>query len=464
MFSGNKNRFKADLKFSMLFGSVFWIAALVLYLFVFAYIFNMLRQETKTGIEVRLLGYWAIEKSEGLDALRSSIDVSYINSGESQFFVRIADELNNTVLLEIPKHWSSFNFEMLERNPPVPGSLVELHSPGLRYKLEAGTIQTSDGYYLQVGMSDENRRRILELLTGSFTVALLVLVGVSFVLGFVLSNRFLLPVRLLGKTVSDVIETGRIESRVRQPARAGELNELVISFNLMLQRIEDLVTGMKGALDTVAHDLRTPLTRFRITAEKVLSEGNSGGYRAALEQAMEESETLLRMMTMLMDISEAETGTLKLNLSSFNPAEMIRQAAEIYSIVAEEKNITINTGPEALETRLQADRDRFMQAVGNLLDNAVKYGKEGGEINIASAERNGELIITVSDNGEGISREDLPGIWERLYRGRSSRDGLGLGLSLVNAIVKAHGGRTGVVSEPGEGSVFTIVFPLGDRA
>ena len=465
MLSGKNNRIKADLKFSVIFGSVFWIAALVIYFFVFIYIFSTLRQESRSGIQVRLLGYWAIDQSGGHDVLKDSIDVDVLLSGEQPFFVRVSDDFNNTVLLTAPANWESFDFRKLEQRPPAPGDFITLRSSQLDYVLEAGSISLSDNYTLQVGMSDENRQRIMQLLSGSFGTALLLLIGVSFVIGFVVSHRFLLPVRRLEKAVAGVIETGKIESRIEERKKAGELDQLVVSFNRMLSKIEELVKGMAGALDTVAHDLRTPLTRFRMIAERALSsdskEASVEEYREALEQAVVESDTVLRMMLMLMDISEAETGTLKLNKADIDPIEKIREVVDVYMLIAEDRNISINIKEADWTGTLEADPDRFRQAAGNLIDNAVKYGRDGGRVAISIMRTELECVISVKDDGEGISDADLSEIWKRLYRGKTSKDGLGLGLSLVNAIVKAHNGRVEVESRKGEGALFRLTYPLG---
>ncbi len=461
-----RRRFKADLKFSFIFGMVFWITALILYAFVFVFIYSSLRQDTRTGIHVRMLGYWAIDKSGGIDSLKDNIDVNMILSDELSFFVRISDEFNNTIVLETPERWISFDFSKLEKVTPKPGSYVLLKSQSLDFILETGCIRLSDGNYLQVGMGDENRRRVMELLSGSFMLAFIILIAVSLVLGFFVASRFLRPIRDLEEAVADVISTGKIESRIVERKGAGELDELIVSFNRMLQKIEDLVVGMKGALDTVAHDLRTPLTRFRMVSEKALSRRDFGTdenaadeYRTALEQAVVESETVLRMMTLLMDISEAETGTLKLDKVEFCPLEKIREIIDVYELAAEDSGISLELQEPVYGGALVADPDRFRQAAGNLIDNAVKYGRRGGHVLIGIAADEKWVSVRVEDDGIGIAESDLPEIWKRLYRGKSSRDGLGLGLSLVNAIMKAHGGGVSVDSGSGRGSVFTIKFP-----
>ncbi len=465
--SFRNRRFKADIKFSLIFGLIFWFTAIVLYAFVFIFIYSSLRGDAHSGIQVRMLGYWAIDKSEGFESMKNSINVNMILSGEKPFFVRIADEFNNTVLLEIPANWNSFNYSVLENVQPKPGSFTVLSSPDMGYILETGCIAISEGHFLQVGMADENRRRIMELLTGSFLVALIVLVIISLAAGFIVSYNFLLPIRNLERAVSEVNETGNIESRIIERKGRGELDMLVVSFNEMLEKIEELVKGMKGALDTVAHDLRTPMTRFRMISEKALARQDFKSdsealseYRAALEKSLEESDTVLRMMTLLMDISEAETGTLKLNMTEFKPIDRLKELIDVYEIAAEDRNISLVLKQPAWDGSITADADRFRQALGNIMDNAVKYGREGGSIEIGLFSEEGYAVVTVEDDGCGINEADLSEIWKRLYRGKSSKDGLGLGLSLVAAIMKAHGGTAGVESTEGSGSVFTIRFPV----
>jgi signal transduction histidine kinase len=167
------------------------------------------------------------------------------------------------------------------------------------------------------------------------------------------------------------------------------------------------------------------------------------------------------MLNTLMDISEAETGTMKLARERVDLAQLFQDTVELYADLAEEKHQAL-TASAAPGLSLDADQNRLRQVMANLVDNAVKYTPAGGSIALEGRAEERTLVIEVRDTGIGIPPGDLPRVWERLYRGDASRSerGLGLGLSLVRAIVEAHGGRVGVRSEPGKGSTFTLVFPV----
>jgi signal transduction histidine kinase len=241
-----------------------------------------------------------------------------------------------------------------------------------------------------------------------------------------------------------------------------EMDKLSLLFNAMLDRIELLVTGMRNTLDTVAHDLRTPMTRLRGTAELALQgDASPDQLREALANCMEESDRILAMLNTLMDITEAETGAMKLETGPVTVRELVTPVVELYGDVAAEKAITITTTVPP-ELSITADRHRMLQVLANLLDNAIKYTPRGGRIEIAAALYRPHVVITVTDTGIGILAEDLPRIWDRLYRGDRSRSqhGLGLGLSLVKAIVQAHRGSVEAANCAPHGSRFTVSLPI----
>jgi signal transduction histidine kinase len=166
------------------------------------------------------------------------------------------------------------------------------------------------------------------------------------------------------------------------------------------------------------------------------------------------------MLNTLMDISEAETGLMKLDWESFPLSDLVDQVVELFEFVAQDKSIVV-TAAIGADLMVCADRNRLRQVLVNLVDNALKYTPDGGRVEIAAEARPGEVCITVKDTGSGVPAAEIPRIWERLYRGDKSRAqrGLGLGLSLVKAITLAHGGSVTLESAPGQGSLFSIHLP-----
>lgn len=323
------------------------------------------------------------------------------------------------------------------------------------------TQPLGNGYFLQVGRSNTASRHLLAQLRITGLKILFPALLISLFGGWLASRSTLVPLRALTETTRHILETGDRKRRVPIHTQRSELSVLGTMFNEVLDRNEKLVQLSNETLDNVAHDLRTPMTHLRNSAEHALqmAEPDVRVQREALADCMEESEHILQMLNTLMDLAETRVDGMVLKLEPIALHKLADEVIELYSIVAEERGIDVrNEVPTDLS--VEADRLRLRQCLANLIDNALKFSEENSEVVLGGSLSDNQVALSVRDQGCGIAEADIERIWDRLYRCEHSRatSGLGLGLSMVKAIVEAHGGTIDVQSKPNEGSTFFLYF------
>jgi signal transduction histidine kinase len=307
------------------------------------------------------------------------------------------------------------------------------------------------GFRLVVGRDLQELNSLGAATRRAFVLALAMLTLCGLVGGFVVAQRVLR--RIDSMTASaNAIMAGELAKRLPLAGSNDELDRLAASLNAMLDRIGELMMGLKEVSDNIAHDLKTPLTRLRNGAEEALRTAKSPqDYREAIEHTIEESDNLIRVFNALLMIARAEAGRVVENMTEFDAAEMARSVVELYEPLAEEAGVSLSVeAPGTLAAH--GNRELIGQALANLVDNALKYAKpcEPEGLNAApfavqvSARANGDghAEVSVADHGPGIPAADRERVLERFVRLETSRTrpGFGLGLSLVNAVMRLHGG------------------------
>jgi signal transduction histidine kinase len=437
------------LRIALWYATLFILGSIAIVWLTYVLTSTSLAQRDRQLINQKLGDYAAAYRRGGLNQLADTVRAEQRTAPE-RLFVRVVDRGSEAIV------WSN----------------AEGWSPA---QLETGSLRLADGTLVQVGKSTEAREELLARFRAVLGIVTLSIVAVALTGGFLVTRSAVIPIRRLTHTVRRIIRTGRTDARVPlPPGRPGgpggddAIDELTTLFNAMLDKIEGLVTAMRGSLDNVSHDLRTPLTHLRGAAEMALAgPPDLDRYREALADCVEEADRVLVMLNTLMDISEAESGAMQLQREPVRLAEVVARAVDLYRDVAEAKGVTLSAHDEGVHREgdsshvVMGDRTRLEQVAANLIDNAVKYTPSGGRVEVTVDSENDRAVLSVRDTGAGISVDELPRIWDRLFRGDASRTerGLGLGLSLVRAIVEAHGGTVEVKSEPGHGSTFTVRLP-----
>ena len=310
------------------------------------------------------------------------------------------------------------------------------------------------GIRILVGRDLDERERIFHIvaLAGRWSVAIVIVLGIAG--GVFVSRRVLKRVDAMTGTTQTIM-AGDLSGRLSVIGSGDEFDRLAVNLNGMLERIESLMRGLKEVTDNIAHDLKTPLTRLRNRCEAALRTANSETeFRRVLEDTIEESEGLIRTFDALLMIARAESGEVREGMAEFDVAEVARDVSELYEPLAEDKGLTLEVNAKQ-HAAVKGNRELVSQALANLVDNAIKYaapsakvssgavnGERSGILVTADAEQD-RIVLTVSDHGPGIPSADRSRVVDRFVRLERSRSlpGSGLGLSLVSAVARLHGGE-----------------------
>jgi len=447
--------------------STFQIAILYLALFgatlfgTLTYIYwsttDLIERQMNDTIEAEIRGLSEQYHEEGLTRL---VEVVRERSGRG-------GNPENVYLLADPKFKPlAGNLESWPGAPAIINGWAEVElrriddPGGPPHTIRARLFQLAGGFHLLVGRDTAERKDFRRIMEEGILWALVPILLVGLGSGIFVGRYAVRRVDAVAATSREIIK-GDLTRRVPLSGSGDEFDRLSRGINEMLEQIDTLMTGMRVVTDSLAHDLRSPLTRAKGSIELALrKETDAETYRSALEQTNTEIDVILRTFEALINIAEAEAGINRLNLTTLDLSELATDLYEMYQPIAEDAEIEL-TSDIAEEVGVKGNRQMLGQAIANLLENAVKFTPAGGTINISLSKMDGHPVLEVADSGPGIPEEDRERGLDRCVRLDSSRSaaGSGLGLSLVAAVARLHRAIPALGdNEPG--LTVTLTFPV----
>lgn len=326
------------------------------------------------------------------------------------------------------------------------------------------TVSADSGkkYIIQVAASLGHTNEVLRELLAVLAIALLLATAIAVVGGFFLIRSSLKPLDNIAARAQKITSRS-LHERMPVSDTGDELQQLSISLNRMIERLEDAFHHISRFSADASHELRTPLTIMRGELEAAVQNPKiDAEVREALGNVLEEAVRLSKIVDQLLTMSRLDAGEAFLEVSRFDFSDLVRTTVEYMRLLGDEKNLALTVeAPEAVQ--VEGDRSRLQQVIVNFVDNAIKYTPEGGSVNVSIRAEADKAILVVTDTGIGISAEGQAHIFERFYRTDKARSrqmgGTGLGLSIVKSIGAAHGGGVAVQSAEGRGSTFRFEIP-----
>jgi signal transduction histidine kinase len=307
-----------------------------------------------------------------------------------------------------------------------------------------------DGNVLAIARNIDELKQLVEIVARALMLGLPFALGFSLAIGMVLSVRAQKRVDKFNSLVRGIV-AGDLRQRLPMQGIDHPFDNLAETANRMLDEIEALVRELAGVGNEMAHDLRTPLTRVRLVLERGRANAKTlEELQAATDRAIGGVDQALAIVTKLLRIAEIEHGGRLSGVDNVPLADLIKEVGDLYEPIAQDRHVTLRVVSKG-DATVRGDRDLLLEAVANLVDNAVKFTPEGGRVELALVQGKKESIVRISDSGPGIQENERQAITRRFYRSDKSRTtfGVGLGLNLVSAIVKLHGFRLTIATGPG---------------
>lgn len=364
-------------------------------------------------------------------------------------------------LFETPGMTDELPRELFAANP---GCEIHSHS-GRSYRVQRTTVQGASGrqFQIQAALGVGYQQDLLTHYRNQLWGALGAGLALSLLIGHRITQRGIRPIRQIASAVQR-IRSNTLDERIRLEGSPSEILALSEAFNLTLDRLQDAFARLSQFSSDIAHELRTPVNNMRGELEVALSRARSTSeYKDVIGSALEECLRVSRLIDSLLFLARAEQPEAGVHREQLNLSVELRKLVEFYGASALDQGIALESqAPPDLEADL--DRNLLQLAVGNLVENALRYTPRGGEVTLKAEAVGGQLRLTVRDTGPGIKKAHVSRIFDRFYRVDSARaadaGGAGLGLAIVKSIVTLHGGAVEVATAEGKGTSVTLLLQM----
>lgn len=447
-------------RLALLYMALFCASAVVLLAFIYWTTVRVIDRETNAIIETEVRGLAEQYRTRGLGRLIAAIEERSGDYGDPDSAYLLVDP----ELRRLAGNMSAWPREATVKGDWVSISVSDAASEEDR-NIRARVFRLSGNFRLLVGRDPRGRTDFQAVIYESLGWAMAITVGLGLAGGLFLGRNILRRVEAVRAT-SQRIMRGDLSQRMPVGSTDDEFDRLSLTLNEMLDAIERLMTGMRTVTDSVAHDLRSPLTRLKSRLELALLDRDktAGEYRRALEEAIEETDGILRTFSALLEIARAEAGAAQLEMDTVGLDLVAADILELYQPVAEEKGVTL-TDEVAPDVAIEGHKPFLSQMLANLLDNAVKYTPAGGQVALSLSRVGQQAVLRVDDSGPGVPEGERERVLERFVRLEESRTspGSGLGLSLVAGVATLHGAGLALDEAPQGGLRVELTFPLANK-
>jgi len=339
----------------------------------------------------------------------------------------------------------------------LPDRATDVHVAGIAIPFRVASIDIDDGSHIFLGLSERDELRVLNKLRLRFFLLWLLLVLLGFGIVFFTTRRMLGHVREITEAASGIGHSD-VNARVPTTKRNDEIGQLALTLNRMLDRIENSMHQLHTITDSLAHDLRSPLTAIRGKLEMSLPAVSDEEHAEAIVSAIEELDRLTEFLNKSLDVAEARADALRITRSEINLSELLRTMIDLYEPSMSEKGAEVRLQAED-DVKILADAALLHRMIANLLDNELKHLPHGCSVTIRLQAEEDDAELIVEDDGPGFDAEVLHHVFERRAKGRDS-DGRGLGLAFVDAVARAQGGAAAASNREDGGARIVVTLPL----